>query len=480
MRIIKILFICLASILNAKSQVIISNTPPSSPIDTSAVLELRGFKKGFLLTKQSNSDMLNTGNPADGLMVYNIDKQKPYFYNGLASSWQALSSDTSQWIYKPLENKIYFKKALELADSIFYDIPSRKFVFADDIDYTNSLGQTFPVTNFNGKYYFKSQASKMNMPINSHGTLVLVTEVDSITSDSNAYSGLFLSTITNPTNNQYATEMNGINTTTIHAGQDTIELLNGIRNSTIARGNGHVNLLIGDFNTINFSNLRDANTDETFGIYNSLTASTNPSLYSIGNIYGINTLMNANIVNRATGNVYGHYIGSVFGNTKPTSRQYAIYTNLGNNRFGDSTIISKTNTIPRAILDINSTESMIIPTGTTAQRPTLNVKGQQRFNSETNAIESYNGFEWIGITSFNVAIAVPNLAANGGLSSSVTVTGAKVGDVIVITPKSAMPAGYGIAWANVSAANTVEVRFMNYSTAAITGYTDTFYVKIIR
>ena len=48
-----------------------------------------------------------------------------------------------------------------------------------------------------------------------------------------------------------------------------------------------------------------------------------------------------------------------------------------------------------AKLIINSTDSMVIPTGTSGQRPGTGVTGAIRFNSTINAIEYWNGSNWV-------------------------------------------------------------------------------------
>lgn len=42
----------------------------------------------------------------------------------------------------------------------------------------------------------------------------------------------------------------------------------------------------------------------------------------------------------------------------------------------------------------DSTGAIVIPVGTTAQRPSSPVAGMMRFNSETSQFEGYNGSEW--------------------------------------------------------------------------------------
>lgn len=52
---------------------------------------------------------------------------------------------------------------------------------------------------------------------------------------------------------------------------------------------------------------------------------------------------------------------------------------------------------PTVALDLsNKTDGIILPRGTTAQRPTA-VAGMMRWNSTTGAAELYNGAEWIEV-----------------------------------------------------------------------------------
>jgi len=53
-------------------------------------------------------------------------------------------------------------------------------------------------------------------------------------------------------------------------------------------------------------------------------------------------------------------------------------------------------TTPRSALDINSTGAMIVPVGTTAQKPVGHI-GMLRFNTSLYALELYNGSGWISV-----------------------------------------------------------------------------------
>ena len=73
---------------------------------------------------------------------------------------------------------------------------------------------------------------------------------------------------------------------------------------------------------------------------------------------------------------------------------------------------------PRAILDVNDTGAMIVPVGTTSERPSTTVEGMLRYNSETGYIETYTVGGWGSIastptiTSFSPSVVTP-AASNG-------------------------------------------------------------------
>jgi hypothetical protein len=48
-------------------------------------------------------------------------------------------------------------------------------------------------------------------------------------------------------------------------------------------------------------------------------------------------------------------------------------------------------------LGVAGTGSLVLPAGTTAQRPATAATGMQRFNTSTNTLEFYNGTAWVGI-----------------------------------------------------------------------------------
>jgi len=80
------------------------------------------------------------------------------------------------------------------------------------------------------------------------------------------------------------------------------------------------------------------------------------------------------------------------------------------------------------------------------------------------------------------ATIIKNIGSIAAGSSSVqnfTIAGANVGSTVYVSPELALPDGFLIAYARVSAANSVEVKFINVTGAAINPATMDFYITVI-
>lgn len=72
------------------------------------------------------------------------------------------------------------------------------------------------------------------------------------------------------------------------------------------------------------------------------------------------------------------------------------------------------------------------------------------------------------ILTATASVAIGTLAAGASADSTMTVTGAVVGDVVILNPQVSMPGGLRLR-AYVSAADTVTISVLNGSTGSITG-----------
>lgn len=89
------------SILNVSVQSIGTVTP-----DKSALLELRSSTKGFLPSRMKWSEIIQIEQPAEGLIVYNIDTKKLAIFNG--SAWTDVDGSPALKIEDSLDGGIVF------------------------------------------------------------------------------------------------------------------------------------------------------------------------------------------------------------------------------------------------------------------------------------------------------------------------------------------------------------------------------------
>lgn len=147
-----------------------------------------------------------------------------------------------------------------------------------------------------------------------------------------------------------------------------------------------------------------------------------------------------------------------------------------------------------AVLDItSSTKGLLTPRLTAAQRTTLTAtlsaatNGLIIYNLTTLKFNYWDGTQWKDISvvgeSVNklelvgVSFAVP---ANAALIQNFTFTGAALGNVVTISPNTALPDGIIISYARVSATNTLEVKFFNVTGLSVTVPAINYEVAVIK
>jgi hypothetical protein len=101
------------------------------------------------------------------------------------------------------------------------------------------------------------------------------------------------------------------------------------------------------------------------------------------------------------------------------------FKEVGSNIFTTHGVTIGANTEPRAILDIIDTGAVIVPVGTTAERPPTAVNGMLRYNSETGYFEAYTVSGWGSIaTPPSIASFTPTAVDTSTSSGTqITVTG---------------------------------------------------------
>jgi hypothetical protein len=412
-----------------------------------------------------------------GMLRYNSTSNSPEYNNGAA--WLGFGAG-GEWAFNGLNNRVELTKGLPLGDSVFYSTTNKHFIFSDRYKYTNSLGSDFDADQLGGKFVFKSTASKMTDSASSSVyTSSIINEIDNASNTFNdLHSGLLIATTVNPKSTQTSSLAQGVNISTIHAGQDTVFQLSGVNNLANVNGNGYTEIAQGISNAVRMSDSSRNNVGNIYGMRNSVSRLNNATGKVTGNVYGYLGSITG-FAGKVDGTMYGIFLGSVTNGT--TRRNYGIFTSAGLNRFGDSVLITNTGAIlPRAVVDINATSAMIVPTGSTANRP-AGVTGMVRYNADNGGtLETYNGTEWSGILRNTQSIDIPNIAANGNVSIAITIPGATVGSVVYISPSAALPTSIVIAWARVSALNTVQISVNNVSAAAVNPAAQNFSIRVIQ
>ena len=444
----------------------------------SAVLQLDDTARGLLLPSLSISQRGNIASPQNGLLLYNNSTGQFNLYQ--QNSWQNINTDSSEWKYDPVSGKVQLTRSYQVGDTVFYDPLQHKFLFADKAIYTNSQNLNINPLLFGGKTTFKATASKNADSARAAGYAVTsIMEIDNA-SDSfiSRYGSLNLITTINPSARQKPFFVDGLTNSTLHAGQDTVFILTGIQNTAYNGGIGFTETLYGMFNQVRMGNNSTGNLGSVYGIYNQMIRFSTASGRIQGNLYGQFNFITSSITSRVDGTAYGLFMTGITG---AAQGNYAIYTNQGRNRFGDSVLVSNIASVPRAFFDINNNTAMIIPTGVSSTRPVTGVTGMMRYNQDFGGVlETYNGGQWTGTLRNTATIDVPSLPAGGTYTESVFVSGASLGSSVSVSPRNAFPGTLTIAYARVSAVNTVEIRFVLPAGATVDPPADFYYIRVFQ
>ncbi|MCX6316422.1 MAG: hypothetical protein NTW29_03980 [Bacteroidetes bacterium] len=467
-------------------------SPAGTPV-AGAVLELRDTTRGLLLPRMTQTHMNAISTPPDGLLIYNTSSNTIYQYSQTAAQWKPIVADSSEWFFEPTSAKLYLRRALNNADSFYYNTTSRKFMFADTRFYRTSTGGTFNLDEGNSdRFIFKTTASRFPRPLENlnSANIYSVYEVDNDTAAVNrpfeaAYYGLGADATVIPTATQRIGLLGGLRAFTTFNGADTLSVAMGVQSLVTLRGKKYIEVAYGINNSVA---IRDSVTKvgQVTGIQNTISYVSPLGTPRIeGNLYGYFSSMSTALNGKVDGNAYGIFLGNVNAAGVGTNRNFGIFTNKGSNRFGDSVLITDGSAFrARTVLDVNTTAAMIIPTGTTAQRPTILYTGMLRFNTDNSTPEAFTGSSWVNLktpiiaaTALLDAPLIPNLTTGTVIY---TLTGVAVGNTVSISPANPLPDGIVIAWAQVNAVNQVTVGFANFSGAGVDLPAQTFYIKVIQ
>jgi hypothetical protein len=154
-------------------------------------------------------------------------------------------------------------------------------------------------------------------------------------------------------------------------------------------------------------------------------------------------------------------------------------TTAGTNFIGTTDAIdfvAKTNNTER--MRILSTGTVGIGTSTPNSSTKLDVNGGFKLGSSGTALS--NMIKTNGSLSSAVTVPVSGVSSSSG---TITISGAALNNTVILNPRSALPAGVAIAYAYVSAANTITINFigsLGLSVAATVPTSTVFDITIIQ
>jgi hypothetical protein len=217
------------------------------------------------------------------------------------------------------------------------------------------------------------------------------------------------------------------NATTIFSGQTTLSFANTVSATVDAFGSA---------TTLNFSSgtgsttIRNSTTSLGILYANSATLSTSTTTGGLVVAGGVGIGGNIWVANGAVINSGQTGDNFTVRGAFTTSMIYAD-SNTGAVVIGGSNVSIQGGTT----LKVNSTDSMMVPVGTTGQRPGLSgnvdVIGMVRYNSSVSTVEYYNGTSWASVTGGFTVINSDQFSGNGvanvfSLGGNVTTEGALV------------------------------------------------------
>ena len=235
------------------AQVKIGGTPKENP-HPSAILDLQGTDKGFLLPRLTQQQMLAIKEPANSLVIFNTDAKGVYIYSSEQKDWLPLMQQVPnlgeglcEWEFDTATLKVFLVRGYPLGDSIYYNTIRKKFVFADKPTLGNS---TIPVDEqFPGKFIVKGTASRifndsasLNFPSLTLSNFLFEVDNDSFALANPGlafYNGMRISTQMLPTATQRASTIRSLLLQLNSGGTDSINAVTALASNSFIEGQGY-------------------------------------------------------------------------------------------------------------------------------------------------------------------------------------------------------------------------------------------------
>lgn len=156
-------------------------------------------------------------------------------YDAPSASWRQLVwqgnvladpvLDSLHWKTGTVAKRVFLRRGYFAGDSIFYDYNARKFLFAGDLAYGDYDGEQKPITSLQGKYYFKSTASRRaELATGPFSNLLAIAEADEIAVAGREYYGFSALALSNKKTGRRLNRLTAGESYTLHSGNDTVQL----------------------------------------------------------------------------------------------------------------------------------------------------------------------------------------------------------------------------------------------------------------
>jgi len=417
-----LLFLMIAFSISGNAQVKLGNNPSS--MSKSAILEMESTDKGILFPRLSTLQRNAIISPVQGLVIYNTTVDSIQ-YRGI-SSWVNVdnispwglrgnsgTTSTSNFIGTKDDVDVIIRRASRLAQRLsFWNV-----ALGDSAMGISTIGV--------GRIAIGNNAQKNSI----YGNDNISIGRNSMTDANEGWGNIALG---------FNSLEKNTGITNVAIGQQTLALnTNGYHNTGIGgyvlpqNTTGHGNVAVGRSSMA----VNEVGSENTVLGFSSMTANTSGNYNTVVGSRSYNTL-NTDHYNTAIGveSMTNYSSGS-----KNTALGYrALYSGSGgkNTAIGDSAMVapsannaiaiganayagasntlvlggingingatSNTNvgigtSTPQAELHVAGTGAIIVPVGTTAQRPNIAVEGMIRFNTTINKFEGYDGTNWISL-----------------------------------------------------------------------------------
>ena len=507
---------------NSNSQSFAINTDGSTA-NASALLDVKSTTRGLLIPRMSKAEKQAITSPATGLLVFQDlpDSAGFHFYNGSAWIWLGDVANTDSLSWKTTgnsnirstsfigtlnDNALRFR--IRNISSGILDSATQntslgyKTLFTNSTGYGNTaLGFRALSSNTTGSETVAIGDSALNtnqtgvglvaigfkaLTKNKSGSENTAVGYQALANDTTGFANTAIGAYTLYLNSRGfantavgSSALSSVSTGQFNTavGQAALYLHNKFGGNTAVGSNALQNDTTGFNNTaIGLSSML-SNTNGTYNtavgtesLKNHNNTDRNTALGSLAlfsDISGIeNTVVGYDALHANTTGFYNTAIGS---NANVTANNLTNATAIGYRA-----MVGQSNSmVLGSIAGVNSAlTNTKVGIGTTTPSSILDVHGSFQLG-----INGTSNTEMIKVTVNKDLAVIP-----GGVSNieTFTATNAQTGSTVYISPEFALPDGLLVAYARVSAANTVEVKFTNISGAPIDPSAMNFYITVIR